>query len=244
MKIRLLIMGLGLFIGVAACGDGDGTNGDSGADGAAVAVVEAYLIARIEDSDGDKMRQLSCAAWEQQSMRQAASFANVDATIEGLACRKTAQDGSQMTIGCAGEIQVVYDGENTKNIPLSSYVAVEEDGEWKFCGEAVVTVQSTPQIEGNPVDAVEAYLQAVPRGDINELQELSCVGRNQAIQRDIEMFANHQLDGLHCEVDAEDNDGTRVACEEIIREENEVHPLGSYYAYIENGVWRFCGEAY
>jgi hypothetical protein len=91
--------------------------------------VEQYLQAKVA-GDADTMRRLLCSEMEADLDREMASFASVDAKIEDMTCQ---QDGS--VVRCSGRIVAVYGTENTE-FPLSSYRVLQEDGEWKWCGEA------------------------------------------------------------------------------------------------------------
>ena len=65
--------------------------------------------------------------------REAASFASVSGVkIEGMKCQRV---GDSDIVKCAGEIIATYGTEDT-SFPLTSYRVVQEDGEWKWCGEA------------------------------------------------------------------------------------------------------------
>lgn len=116
----------GLFIIVAvilvACGT-ESSNGNS-----AENVVEAYLQAKV-DSDADAIRSLICSDLEATIERETASFASVEASIEGMEC--TSENN---IVSCTGEIIAIYGTEN-REFPLSSYNVVQEDGEWRWCGE-------------------------------------------------------------------------------------------------------------
>jgi hypothetical protein len=93
--------------------------------------VERYLTAKIE-GDSDGMRPYLCSALEATLSREALSFSGVEAEIEGLDCQR---DGDTDVVTCAGEIVAIY-GTETSRIPLTSYRITQEDGEWKWCGEA------------------------------------------------------------------------------------------------------------
>ncbi|MCB9452545.1 MAG: hypothetical protein H6672_14000 [Anaerolineaceae bacterium] len=115
---RLLLVSLVLLV-LAAC---DSTATDP------APVVEQYLQAKVA-GDKDKLAQLLCSAMESDLNREAASFASVDAHIEDMACTA---DGELVT--CSGQIVALYGKEN-RNFPLSTYRVVQEDGEWRWCGE-------------------------------------------------------------------------------------------------------------
>jgi len=110
---------------MAACSTGATT--DSAAD-----VVESYLTAKIE-GDRDALRPLLCSAMESQFSREVTSFATVEgARIEDMQCTR---QGDTDVVTCTGTIIATY-GTETNQFPLSSYRVVQEDGEWKWCGES------------------------------------------------------------------------------------------------------------
>lgn len=124
----LLVMGLML----AACGPEAASDGEAGAgDDAAAAAVEDYLTAKVA-SDDEAIRGLLCSSMEADFDREAMSFDGVEASIEGMAC---SSDEGGNTVTCEGTIEAVYGGEN-RDFPLGTYNVVEEDGEWKWCGES------------------------------------------------------------------------------------------------------------
>jgi hypothetical protein len=111
-------------ITLAACTDGGG--------GDPVAAVEAYLQAKVEADEG-QIRALLCSEMEAFLERETRSFESVSGvTIEDMSCRP-AEDGD--VVRCDGRIVALYGTEETE-FPLVSYRVVEEDGEWKWCGEA------------------------------------------------------------------------------------------------------------
>jgi hypothetical protein len=96
-------------------------------------VVERYLQAKVEGDEGT-IRELLCLRMEADLQREAASFASVtDVKIENMACQREGESG---TVACTGEIVALYGTENT-SFPLTRYQVVQEDGAWKWCGEAV-----------------------------------------------------------------------------------------------------------
>lgn len=122
-----MIAGLGLIL--AGCGGGTGTSAST--DDAVGKVVEQYLQAKI-DGQKDTLRDLLCASQEVNLDREAQSFSGVKAHLEGAVCKK---DATGNTVTCNGAIVAEYNGENT-NFPLTKYNVVQEDGQWKWCGEA------------------------------------------------------------------------------------------------------------
>lgn len=113
---------LGLILLLAACGGSSG-GGDP------VKTVEDYMQAKIK-GDKDTLRGLLCSALEKTLDAEATSFAAVSgANIQDMSCKL---DGD--TVRCTGKIVAEY-GTESKDFPLTSYKVVQEDGEWKWCGE-------------------------------------------------------------------------------------------------------------
>lgn len=98
---------------------------------AAAEAVEAYLTAKVA-GDRDTLAQYICSAQEARLDAEALSFDAVEATIEDMDC--TTDEGGE-SVTCSGRIVAVYNGEN-RDFPLGTYSVVEEDGAWKWCGEA------------------------------------------------------------------------------------------------------------
>lgn len=92
--------------------------------------VERYLQAKV-DGDEAAVRSLLCSAMESDLNRELASFATVDARIDGMECQR----GEGDTVTCSGSIFILY-GTEEREFPLETYNVVQEDGEWKWCGEA------------------------------------------------------------------------------------------------------------
>ena len=116
-------MTLFLILGIVLAGCADTTSSDP-AD-----VVVKYMQAKV-DGDRDMLASLLCAELESTLSREAQSFSTVEASLEDVACQR---DGDIVT--CSGAIVADYGGENTE-FPLSSYRVLQEDGVWKWCGEA------------------------------------------------------------------------------------------------------------
>ncbi len=126
MKHGWMIFAALLALLLAAC---SGATGGAGSDPAAV--VEGYLTAKIA-GNRDAMAPLICAELEGTLDIEAASFSAVKAQIEGMDC---AFDEASSTVTCAGEIKAEY-GLETRSFPLSTYRVAQEDGAWRWCGEA------------------------------------------------------------------------------------------------------------
>jgi hypothetical protein len=123
MKYAKLLLPILLILLVAACSASSGDPAQS---------VEQYLQAKAE-GDAGTVRQLLCSEMEGLLERESRTFESVsDVRIEGMACQ---QVGDSDVVSCAGKIVATYGAEDTE-FPLASYRVVEEDGEWKWCGEA------------------------------------------------------------------------------------------------------------
>ena len=123
IKKTILLSFLAILL-LAACG------GSGGGDPAAT--VEAYLQAKAA-ADGDTIRQLLCSEMESLAERESMTFESVsDVRLEGMAC---SQVGDTAVVSCTGQFVATYGAEDTV-FPLASYRVVQEDGEWKWCGEA------------------------------------------------------------------------------------------------------------
>lgn len=122
--LKLLVLAAGLL---SAC---------SGGGGSASGAVEAYLEA-IVAGDSVQAVNVSCAAAEAQAQTEAASFASVEASLEGLACQEAGVQGEVTLVTCSGKFAAVYNGENTEiSLEGRAFQVIQEDGEWRVCGYA------------------------------------------------------------------------------------------------------------
>lgn len=129
-KLCIAIIAL-LGIMLAGCGGGGGNTPININDDAAGNVVFQYLQAKI-DGKKDTLQGLLCASQEANLDREAASFSGIKAHLDNAVCKK---DANANTVTCSGAIVAEYNGENT-NFPLTKYNVTQEDGQWKWCGEA------------------------------------------------------------------------------------------------------------
>ena len=109
---------------LAACGGaGEGDPADT---------VENYLQAKV-DGDSEAIGTLLCSAMEANLERESRTFESVsDVRIVDMACERV---GDSDTVSCDGKIVAQYGAEETE-FALASFRVVQEDGEWKWCGEA------------------------------------------------------------------------------------------------------------
>ncbi len=117
-------LGLLLLVFVMAACSGGGTDPAES--------VEKYLQAKV-DGDATQIRSLLCSEMESVLERESRTFDSVSGvTIEDMDCER---DGEGNVVRCQGKIVALYGAEETE-FPLVSYRVVQEDGEWKWCGEA------------------------------------------------------------------------------------------------------------
>lgn len=124
--MKKLIVFIALLLLLVACGGGDGDEGET-----AVLTVENYMQAKV-DTDADTIRALLCSEMEANAERETLTFQGVDnPRIEAMECTF---DG-EATVSCTGQIVATY-GTEDNEFPFTNYRVVQEDGEWKWCGEA------------------------------------------------------------------------------------------------------------
>ncbi len=112
-----------LLLAIVACTSGPGDP---------AVIVEQYLQAKVA-GETNEIRANLCAEMESVLERESRTFDSVSGVeLVGMSCR---QDGDQPVVRCEGKITALYGTEETE-FPLVSYRVVEEDGQWKWCGEA------------------------------------------------------------------------------------------------------------
>ncbi|MDQ7025256.1 MAG: hypothetical protein Q9P01_06100 [Anaerolineae bacterium] len=117
---KLLLLSLAMLL-MAACGAVAGDPSDT---------VENYITAKVA-ADGDTIASLLCSNLESDLQRESISFASVEAQVENLACSRV---GDTDTVSCDGQIVATY-GTEDRVFELGTYNVVQEDGEWRWCGE-------------------------------------------------------------------------------------------------------------
>jgi hypothetical protein len=127
LKKSILTMVLVSLV-LAACGGAQSAVPSS--DDAAAKAVEAYLTAKVK-VDQEGVRKLLCSEKEKDAETEATTFLGVtEPKIEGMQCASI----SDNKVKCDGKITAQYGAEKNE-FPLVTYRVVQEDGEWKWCGE-------------------------------------------------------------------------------------------------------------
>lgn len=134
MKRFTFLTVLLIVLTLVACGGGD-TSGNSPAQDRPARAVESYLESKVT-GDQQGIRAGLCSEMEAVLERELRTFESVsNATIENMSCAANDPAADTETIvRCTGRIVALYGTEQT-TFPLTSYRAVNEDGEWKWCGE-------------------------------------------------------------------------------------------------------------
>ncbi len=97
------------------------------------AAVESYFEALVA-GDETAARSLSCANYESFAATRVTQFENLDARLDGMACEADGELDNGTRVTCEGEIVITYDTDD-QQLPLGSYLVVQEGGEWRMCGE-------------------------------------------------------------------------------------------------------------
>ena len=135
IKKLLLVFVLASFV-LSACSSPSSPaspaapNGAPGGEDSAAKAVEAYLTAKVK-VDQAGVRQLLCSEKEKDADTEATTFLGVDQPqIVGMKCVSIGDN----KVKCDGKITAQY-GTEKNEFPLVTYRVVQEDGEWKWCGE-------------------------------------------------------------------------------------------------------------
>ncbi|MBI5565237.1 MAG: hypothetical protein HY870_10090 [Chloroflexi bacterium] len=128
-KLTMFVL---LVVILAACGGPTGTPAPAApaAGGDSAKMIEKYLQAKIT-GDEPALRALLCAAMEKDLQMEATTFLGTTGVkLDGMTC--AANGVGKVT--CQGKIIADY-GQEKNEFPLGTYTVVQEDGEWKYCGE-------------------------------------------------------------------------------------------------------------
>ncbi|MGD8586193.1 MAG: hypothetical protein PVJ75_12660 [Chloroflexota bacterium] len=124
MRTLLVLLLLAMFL-VACGGQGDPAE-----------TVERYLQAKVS-GDREQIQADLCSEMESVLEREARTFESVSGVeLDDMACRRVDDgQGDEAVVSCDGRIVALYGTEETE-FPLVAYRVVQEDGQWKWCGEA------------------------------------------------------------------------------------------------------------
>jgi hypothetical protein len=115
---------------------------------------------------------------------------------------------------------------------------------------AILTgISACSQDSGGPVSAIEAYNQALVKGDADQLTTLSCADWEADAQNELASFAavKVSLEDMSCSQGDKDGNTVLVSCtgKIVANYGNEVLEINLadrlYQAVSEAGEWRMCG---
>jgi hypothetical protein len=100
-----------------------------------------------------------------------------------------------------------------------------------------------------PVDAIEAYQDALVAGDVDQLVNASCADWEAQARLELDSFTavTTELEDRTCGQTGQDGDFTLVACTGVIKANYGAEVLEinladrTYQAIYEGGEWRMCG---
>lgn len=97
--------------------------------------VEKYLEARIS-KDSELFAGTFCADFESDALIEFDSFGELESTLEDMTCNVDNVSDATASVSCTGSLETVYNGEARRPLDLArfTYLATQEDGEWKMCG--------------------------------------------------------------------------------------------------------------
>lgn len=79
---------------------------------------------------------LSCGAWEENALAEAASFVNVEVTLQDLDCQVQSQNESDAIVSCSGRFLFSYDAGEEQELDLGgrNFSLILEGSDWRMCG--------------------------------------------------------------------------------------------------------------
>ena len=129
LKLKIALVVVMLLALLTGCGGGTPAGTPTTSDAAAKAV-ESYLTAKVKVDEAG-VRQLLCSEKEKDLQTEATTFLGVtEPKLEGMKCASIGDN----KVKCDGKITAQYGAEKNE-FPLVTYRVVQEDGEWKWCGE-------------------------------------------------------------------------------------------------------------
>ncbi len=125
---------------------------------------------------------------------------------------------------------------------------------WSLLGFLILVLAlaacSSAATEGDPAQAVEAYLTAMVANDTAKLPQLVCPAFEADARTDFDLFgaiSDATLDGMDCSTESTDGDAAVVTCKGqityVYNGENDAQNLAddNYAAQKVDGVWTMCG---
>ncbi len=129
LRLKIVLLVVMLVALLTGCGGGTPAGTPASGDAAAKAV-ENYLTAKVKVDEAG-VRQLLCSEKEKDLQTEATTFLGVtEPKLDGMKCASIGDN----KVKCDGKITAQYGAEKNE-FPLVTYRVVQEDGEWKWCGE-------------------------------------------------------------------------------------------------------------
>ncbi len=129
LRLKIVLLVVMLVALLTGCGGGTPAGAPASGDAAAKAV-ENYLTAKVKVDEAG-VRQLLCSEKEKDLQTEATTFLGVtEPKLDGMKCASIGDN----KVKCDGKIAAQYGAEKNE-FPLVTYRVVQEDGEWKWCGE-------------------------------------------------------------------------------------------------------------
>ena len=95
-------------------------------------IVEQYIQAKA-NGDEQGIRALICSEMEASIPLETLTFQGIEGVeVAEMSCQ---QRNNSDVVECTGHITALY-GSEVSEFPLTNYKVVQEDAEWKWCGEA------------------------------------------------------------------------------------------------------------
>lgn len=119
-----------------------------------------------------------------------------------------------------------------------------------LCALLLVSACNTSQSEGDPTDAVEAYLDAMVANQTDRIPQLVCPAYESGARTDFDSMGavgGAALDNVDCTRGVANGDNTSVTCSGAItftyNGENQSLDLtaNNYLAQKVDGEWKMCG---
>lgn len=129
MKKQILVLVI-IILGMVLAGCAEEAKDTDPADS-----VEKYIKAMVEKNEKD-FNAVICEDFQATAKTNFDSFGSVEASLKDVQCTASDKDDDSANVTCTGSIAVVYNGENTRDLPQEGpvYQMVNDDDTWKICG--------------------------------------------------------------------------------------------------------------